>query len=1520
MYVVDLLRSGLGLPRLSFPTPASTICDYLAQAWQLHLSTEEVVRYLLLLDDKTSSKKLPHCSLCPSHPEGNNSFHVLDTGRFQSTRKLILELTAPKLSDLVQNWKRYNEDHSHAVSKDTFRRTIDVCITLFLLMPHYTDTASPQLHSFQADLHSLIDELMKFLNDSATRDSKASQALIETLLQSVQPYLPSCGSNELAQTHETPYLQTFLVKVANVLDRRRLIPESASAGDGYDMMDLDNDFGTQQSNGRTEGQKAAMPRHELALDTVSGSFYMSITCQLMLVAAISDTSDVSGYIPTTFIDNLLSMTEEEFLLCRGLMRELLSSDLTINEEDATQLIQYLGEKFLQPNEYNRCEVALGMCLDVLLGLAPLWVGADGSDLARSACDLYEWFITKALPNDIASPAVLKGITKLLLLLLKIDDEKRTALPSPSPRTSLFHILQNGSISVQFFIGNQLPDIFELFTLKAHDEVFLDLLKNLPSDPERTEGIAFRLFVLAKLASRWPTLLRRCIYHIFETPGRIKDCVDHAARCVSKVSCELKVDNTQELFQLFAPQLLYTWLESEPIEEMPFKIFGFQTLRDLVANAQEEATALMIMRGQDSAANGLSKILGLTEVDLLQRSFTKVMAYSIAHDTYLSSSSTPTKRIPSEARVRNCLGDDIFFEYVNLHFADIVALLFNSMDHGDAEKHFKKQNGFAYAAQIMEEIKGLNPSKVALPPNQQPTFRVKYLTSAIRRLCSRTEHEPTSLFTPTLVTSIARKILGTIHPALGSLHACSVLRKLRILISLSGEAAIKGYPLEMLLHSVRPFITDPECADDAIGIVQYLITRGSTHLLESPSFVAGIVLSIFGSLRAFLQSTPASTTQESQYKETMSKAHKFHAWMGNYVNNYNTPTLTAESKASFRALVRSAFKIGSVGNADIGTAESDLLFRLLEDEKVANSLLSRPSRELAFQMLYSEFRAPPSFRIDLMGSDDLAIENAAVVWKSCQGDSASKQYLSWAARVLGRAFAASGHIHEELLQESTLSQIKELGMSLNAEGSSESCVLGLLQTLTLGHDRRTAGLAEVALRVIVTDADDDLLQICQRVLPPTLSIASSWPPYHTPPSDASHKKPVETVDEVFARDAILKPFWVRDLAVFLACSVPDDPLLPALVPILREVSKFADRAFPYILHLVLETPSQVQHSIKKKLSNAFTAWFGEFKSAAKDNLKMVINSLLYLRTQPLQNEKSSADRCQWLDIDYLKAAKAAGNCGMFKTALLFIEEFYSEPGPPKLSRRSSAIHEPPEMPTELLLTIFENIDDPDLYYGVPQRSSLSAIQARLDYEKDGLKSLAFRGAQYDSHVRSRAPESAKDVQSLVNALDVLSLSGLSHSLLQAQTTVGMSSDSLESMFRTARKLEQWDIPVPSTRSTNSVTIYKAFQAVNMAPDYPTILRAIDEGFDCTMASLVREDLGASALHGSLQTLAALVEMDEVFSSQGSEQFEEMVARFRGRENWMKIGRSVLRIDLTRAPSNGQLDSKTSTRSYLAEAQL
>lgn len=1444
--------------------------------------TQGIVRYLLLLEDPVSKKTAFYCSSCPEYSGDTSILYAIDSIHFQSTRKLILELLSSNLSDLLQSWTSHVTDRSSALSRDTFRRALYACITILLLMPYFANSKSPQFYALETNLGSLTSEITKILLESDARNSKETHVLMETLLQAVQLELPVCGSHQFSQlSKNSPHLLHFFTLISKVLKRDGDILEGLFPGASENIMDLD-DFTPPQSNTIAEGHRNEIPRESLALDMSPSSFAVVTSERLMLISAMSESSRTYGSIPSVFIDQLLRMPVESLISCRRLLVEVFESDFIIEEADAARLLERLGS-CLGSSQWSRCETFHGLCLDVLFGLGPLWTSQVDSSLADYGLQLYTWFIEVALDQRIGSHKIQRGIANLLLLLMKLNPDHAALSPIRSARTSLLLILEDGNISTKFHIAYHLPEIFQLFVLKDHDNIFVDILQKLPTNADWSEGIALRLFVLAQLASKWATLLRRCIYHIFEIPPRVPDAAQHAKRCLNDVSTALEVDGPRELFVLFAPQLLYTWLESEDIKKIPYDIFGFASLKELVVRSQHVATGLMVMRRQDSGVQSLAEILELPETEVLQQCFANIMTYSTAYAISVEKQGT------SEAWVKSRLGRELFLDCVDIHFADIIALLFNTIDHGDMENYLMRKEEWIYAGKIMNEIKTMNSSEALLPPNQQPMFKARHLMPWISHVCDRTQYEPGDLYTPTLVASIARFLFNTIHPALGSLHACSVLRKVRVLIAFSSDAAIQGYPLEMLLQSISAFITDTECADDCFGMLQYLLTRGSKYLLQTPTFLAGIALFIMESLGTFMQARQASTTQDSQHKDTMSKARRFHVWMKTYISEYKSPALKGQLKSLFPAIVKSADRIGTAGNADIGTPESELLCCLLQDEQADESLLNQPFREIALSMLCSEFRCPQSFRTDIFGNDARAIEYAAVVWKSCRGNPASRQYLAWAGRVLGRAFAASGHIHKELLQESSLSQIKQLSVSSDQDGS-RSCILRILQSLTHGQIRHTVGLAEAALRVIVTTEDISLMETCQRSLSKSLYEASMWGPYQIPPSHTqSIEDDLDSNVDPFAVDAILRPLWLRDLAIALARYVPYDPVLRAIIPILYGVPGFAARAFPFILHLVISTPSQTQHVARRKVSEAFVAWFKN-EVVDRNNLKMIINSILYLRTQPLADEKSSADRSHWLDIDYIAAAVAATHCGMFKTALLFIEEFCSGPSQTKSSRRSSTInHEVAEKPTEVLLTIFQNIDDPDSYYGVQQGASLSTILARLEYERDGPKSLAFRGAQYDSHIKRKDPRSAQDVQSLIKALDVLNLSGLSHSLMQSQQASGMSTASLASMFNTARKLEQWDIPVPSTSNDNSITIYKAFQAIHNAPNSTAVLHAINEGFDCTMSTLVQGELSASSLHSSLRTLAALTEIDEVFSSRGSQEFEDILTRFRGRSDWMETGR-------------------------------
>jgi ataxia telangiectasia mutated family protein len=847
----------------------------------------------------------------------------------------------------------------------------------------------------------------------------------------------------------------------------------------------------------------------------------------------------------------------------------------------------------------------------------------------------------------------------------------------------------------------------------------------------------------------------------------------------------------------------------------------------------------------------------------------------------------------ETHIEKKLGNKAVMEARYANFVDIISLFFDLIDQDNLiEKSFAKQRDLAYAAEVMKAMKSLSHSNAELPPNQQPMFKARFLVHEIRRLCENTVFDFRDLWTPALVSSIARKLLNTVHPALGSLHACSVLRKVRILICLAGGVALESYTLELLLNSIRDFIVDPECADDALGITQYLLSEGAQYLTQTPSFVAGYALSTLASLRVFLESSQASTTQEEQFKATMSKAQNFHAWFTRYLANYTSPMFKNSSHSeSFASITESAAHIRSSGNAEKGTSESKLLLHILRDSESDDQLLNESSRQLALGLLCNDFAVPPHNLDDIVESDKEAVDLAPAVWKSCETHNLSESYLTWAGRVLGRSFSASGEIPRSVLRETQLAQYQKIAPGSNG---SEMGILCLLQELTSSRDSVTAGLAEAALRRAISQAvsheDEPLLVACQRSLSESLFLTSQWGSYRSPPSENGELLSLGEGESIWTKD-VSSAQWLPQLSVHLAQSVPDSIILSVLAPILSRVMGFAQKAFPFLVHLVLCFQLDQQQSVKRSLSGAMKQWLASKDPSAKDNLKLLLNTILYLRTQEYPKELSIADRAHWLDIDYPQASAASCRCAMYKTALSFAE--LATPDSGRTSRRSSALREPDTNDT--LLSIFENIDDPDAYYGLPEDASLATVLSRVEYENEGTKSLAFRGAQYDSHLRQRNSASETDAQALVKALNTLGLSGLSHSLLQTQQNIGATPSSLESMFRTAQKLEMWNLPAPVESDHHAVVVYKAFQSMYQATDAVLVRPTIYNGFQRTMHSLTGQGLNATAFRNRLGALASLTELDDLMNVSDSAEMDRILDKFKSRHEWMKRGMWVRQGD-------------------------
>lgn len=1399
--------------------------------------------------------------------------------RFQILSASLVDHLIAEITLLLRDGSPISLGAFHNISPEVVRALSCLCIVSYAVSSCRTirDTRKVDL------LRTSAAKLRKLLVD-CIEGQRDRHGLIDALLVPIGTSLGPLNQRD----EELSLLHSGAITMAEGFPQdfwgNISVADGQSADLDYDVIDLEEDFESQGSHAKVDKATADVSHYEIAAATDISAFRHSTSARICYIAIRSAEGGGSDRVPSSFISYLTSLRPSELLSCRTILKDIVGPALRMSRVDAGMLMEHLARELLEAYDFERCEVAMGVCLDVMTGLADMWTTADDVVLSDCGAAMYEWFIKVALSKGIASPHVHICISSMLQRVIKVRPDYAKSLSLPSARTSLFSVLEEGNIAVKYHVGRNISEIFGLFVLREHDAILEDVINSLPSERDWSEGIAVRLLALAHLAAAWSTLLRRCVYAMFETPGHIHEATGYAKQCLSHVSRSLGLLNPQQLFRLFASQIIYTWVETQDIRSIPYAIFGYSSLAHLLRDIQDEVVGQVVMRCHETEATQLEEDLGQPLEKLLETSFGKAAAYSIARDVAVPPSQDG-QISGADTRMRKLLGKDRHTVLLTTNFPDILVVFFKTMDQEEhIAKGFQKHPAYAKSYKAYQRIISAGVSTTVLPSNQQPSFRAAFVFDEIEFLCRRTSYDTDTLWSPALYVYVLRRLLDTIHPALGSLHSCSVLRRIRILTCMAGTTALQDYPLEMALHALRPFLTDIQCADDAIGLVRYLLEYGNPYLASTPSFLAGVAVSTLASMRAFLNSTQESTTQESHFRATMTKAHAFHSWFGTFLDCYTSPGMTGASEQSFKAIMRASLNIRSHGNARKGTYESDLLMGILEDRRSGRNLLNRPAQELILGLLCAAFEVPSDCHDDILGEDQQAVAFAPTVWETCQRQMYSQSYLTWTARVLGRAYASTGQMVGDMVREIS-SQLVENTQVHNESikyDSSRSAVLRILHDALLTDDRTHVGVAERALQLVVSKAQgSDLLVEVGEVLPASLVNALVWDPYNCPISLWSPSQQHSLQESLGFDMHIPASLWIQRVCIALTSGATDDPLLRGLPQLLATITDLPERAFPYILHLVLLREADGNQNARRIVSHACQTTFKACDDTTRPHVKILLNAVLYLRSQNIPNESNKADRDRWLELDYTQAGAAAAKCGMFKTALLFVEISSSETA--RASRRSSAVKV--DVPTDLLLHLYQNIDDPDSFYGVQKPSSLSTMMDRLAYENAGFKSLSFRGAHYDSEMRYLKRADRSDEKGLLRVLDTLDLNGLSHSLLSNQLMADSGLDATDAMLRTARKLEQWDISVPMAQPTHSSTIFRAFQSLNSTSELPTIRASIDDGFVGIVRQLLDGRSARSSVHANLGALAVLTEIDHVLASTISEQLEETWNSLESRNPWM-----------------------------------
>ena len=1467
------------------------VLGHICQAWLHRHKQQEFTSYLLCQDKEDSEIR-----------SGPNALATcVDSDNYEGATKVssvskdaaLLDFCISRLglaTDTVVPFSAKPQD----VNVDMIRLLTNLCLvaTELSCVDDFQDTRRLDLLSQQTQTLSNI------VTGFVTR-SEFDERNVREMMALVGAYAPPVS--KIFSTKISPITLRSISKFAKILsssleDRRRF-GQADGLDDDLDGMDIDSGMESQAShlNGRSEPFDLA--RNDLAAKHDVQSMQSSASMSMQFFASMEEGTGSIGSrsLPASFVDYLISIPPPELLACGPVLVPFLGSDILISADDTQKFLDHFADQYLESYEYGRCEVALDFCIEVMTNLTTIWINPSNVDPFDAALEIYEWLVKTALPASHLSPNGQIRLADLLIKLMGVkadygvfqDVPAARELNLPSVRTTLFSILKLGELPVKNYIVASIPEMFNLFVLGTHEGIFTDVQASLPEDISWPEGIALRLLAFSSLGSRWHTLLRRCVYHIFETAGEVPSSNIHAKACTAKITRALSLKDSQALFKLFAAQFLFTWLVDRPMNNIPFGIFNYSTLEQLLEDNKEEITAQLIMRQKTQDLAAVASLLKTTSVELVLSSVSKLTAYCVASD--VSDTNSGQKNI-REKVIRELIGKDHFLQCINECLPRILGQIFLSMWYeSDIGKVFQHRGYLQSSFQILDTVKKISSSDIALPPGQQPLFRSRFILDAVERLCRRTNTDFSDLWKPPILVHVLRFLFDAIDPALGSLHACSIIRKVRVVLCLAGNAALHGYPLEMLLQTLRPFLTDHHCADDTIGMVQYLFAHGKASLVDRPHFLARIALLILLSLRAFLRSAQESTTQESQHKATMNKAQNFHRWFCSYLDNYPLDNINESLHPSFRAVLRAACKVRGIGNAIKDTAESDLLRELLDDENRTPSLVDRPSRDNALHMLCKDFELPDKPEQELFLTDADATAYSIPILRACQRIKVSRTFLLWCAKLLGRTFASQGQIENRKRDPRNSLLVAHGGAGLS---ESKTAVVRSLLDLFQSDERQHISYAEKTVQAIYMRfrqfrvpseavAFDQLLpthlhealDYLTRGSLTTSQSPTSWQEIRDTLRGGSPKAP-----QLHAQT------WIKTLTIALAHAAADDALLGALPLVLSYVEGLAERIFPYILHEVLLLERGKDERVRQEISDLCESWFKQSPRDGNVHTRFLLRGLLYLRTQPVPAEDTPRARDQWVDVDYLTASEAASKCGMYRTALLLAEIATShESGRPRRSSTFGAM-----VPNDLLLEIYTNINDPDAFYGVEQQPSLETVMTRTEHEGDGLKSLLYRSARLDSQLRLGSGFDVVDHQGIVRALSRLNVNSITQSLVMNQQSGGTDESTAASLLDTARKLEQWDVRPPDVLESSSGAIFKAFQTMSMGNDRSLIFASLDKSLLDCMRSITSEASTAPFLRDTLRAVAALTEANDVLRAGGSHSLREVWSTMESRQQWMTLG--------------------------------
>lgn len=1024
-----------------------------------------------------------------------------------------------------------------------------------------------------------------------------------------------------------------------------LEPSAGEADDDFDAIKVDDEISV---------------RHTQIDTTVTEAVVSSCTrcCFLPKYCANGMSAPVRDRVT---LNILIAAEPSVFLqLCRPILQNLRLGVLELNDDAMTSIYQVLQE-YLGSYTYSRSsrmrQIAFNFVDTILSCLGHLHADSFNTGSGELASIFLNWLGTNLLQGNLVFWEERMSVIRLFARIIRLDPRNESWInreqaheDTDDPVMILCSLIDDTDGRVRFRLANMVAGLLHCPSNRDINVLYRDILIHFQTRGFQVEYILSILVFQANVTIVNAEGRFNSLFHVYDTASTRKFARGHVQVCLESAVDALRLSGIAELYQQYATRLTLLQLRNNANpEELPMHLYGFSSRKQWATAALTSVGCVALLEGKTWVWEHLSATVGLSKEEGLQYIFSVTAGNFMAFEyDKRSQGSSNQDRISLTQILRDFegrLADLGGKGKLKMDLVDTIASVVIMPGNADTTQEISAMLG------VLED--GKERSRVfdhIFPAESTRKLETVLVPVASAQACIRVlrwVEAKGQIALDNMIYNVIMEILGKLHAKILVNERVRLIRNLAYFIAYYHQVFVASPVLGLVLLRVGSILAQHvDLAPIAANLISWILP----HVVIMKDAEAELV-SIIARLSSVALSWQKSTLAHGMPGIPEAGEHIF-------VNlEHFIDRLWKGSSGSLRN--RSVLPLLPIWPRALSKAPKQRLRDMTRME-----LLDIAQNPAIHSQIFS-LTPQLASKSGTVPSEEIDIFSSRVYWQLIDALSSGVQpseeeisaFLEVCYSFGGRVRLINSDAYSTLRAKSTR------GSARNDKADTSKSMTEILFAMFERLNSSDLGTLHRAYDTLCIIGSRLMSRIPDTKLPTLLRSELGLHRSHSSMQKSNERTLFEIMNVSPPANVSLTLLtdtdgWASKFASAACMELGrwDDLLIDA-APLFEQDRRLSRQLLPQLVHLILDKEAVEQAGKQGSVCLALSGYVHrvlqtpDIPVATKT---VIIEIILYLRKQSRPRSYSHLDNDYWLDLDFSLIAKAALECKMFATALLYWE--------------------------------------------------------------------------------------------------------------------------------------------------------------------------------------------------------------------------------------------------------------------------